>query len=847
MEGFPKLDSDKELLYHLNCQMKELQKNKPDLKNKFFSLFMTSKTLHQPDESKAVSVYKKNGTSVKNIIPKSKTVKSENFGNNFERVGINRVITNDQISKVSKAYSLTDFSSLVNRITSLREKLALHKAKIELLQQNRSKNAFQEKKIHIKAVIFIHNEMKDCMKYLSVLRQYLNTRKYSTNIAFVSFKFKSERDEFISNFGSTFLNRYIYPGKQKFVYKKNKLEVYEAPEPNEILWQNLGTSIYTKLWRRFVTYFASVFIVFISFLIVISLKSYQVSAKSELSNSESNEINVIGSNRNSLVISALISISIVLLSQIIILVLSGLTLLEKHYSTTDQKLSYIHKLTRMKLLNNCLVVILVYYFIETGSSLSWNILQNETLSDVDLNTFRLLVKDVSFIALSNCIFVGLGKWLVWIKSKINQKRRNYLLKNLDLQGELKEFDKSITEARIEDIKAKRRQSKTKEQENNKKNPLFQHLGLLNKGKREVEKVEESTQFHKLEKGPLKQNSIAWRLNSQENRSPSKAGGGQKKIYYNSDSQREELISYNPPRLSSILKNPISTKQKLDRNTIKGTPNSSFLKKQNSNDEKNEGSLTGKTNSILVHMSKTFEEAFKDIQLQPQKWKITHKNRKALRLKGLLQFQLNQVFEGPEIYLSHDYAEGISLFYLVLFFSPIIPWISMLACLCYIGLYFTQKYLYATCYKRPNEIGSRIGIDSIYRAGWGYMVYFIGIFISDTMLEKPKGYGFWILLSIAVLGFLVRMVYGGSLTNLEVKKDTEAIDGQKADITHLFKPYNLMRHNFENEYDRSNPITAEEKTKEYLQWIFGKFQSLLGVFNYFPQKMAIMLPQTLMSS
>lgn len=102
------------------------------------------------------------------------------------------------------------------------------------------------------------------------------------------------------------------------------------------------------------------------------------------------------------------------LSQVIIIVLDGLTKLEKHESTTDQKLSYIHKITRLKLLNNCFVVILVYFFIEVGGFLSLKRLDIETLGNVDINTFRLWIKDVSFIVLGNCLVVCVGKWIIWV-------------------------------------------------------------------------------------------------------------------------------------------------------------------------------------------------------------------------------------------------------------------------------------------------------------------------------------------------------------------------------------------------------------------------------------------------
>ena len=94
----------------------------------------------------------------------------------------------------------------------------------------------------------------------------------------------------------------------------------------------------------------------------------------------------------------------------------------------------------MKLLNNCFVVILVYFFIEVGGFFSLKRLDIETLGNVDINTFRLWIKDISFIVLGNCIFVSAGKWIIWIEDKFKEFKRKKLLKKLDLEGELSEFD-----------------------------------------------------------------------------------------------------------------------------------------------------------------------------------------------------------------------------------------------------------------------------------------------------------------------------------------------------------------------------------------------------------------------
>jgi hypothetical protein len=71
------------------------------------------------------------------------------------------------------------------------------------------------------------------------LKKQLHTKMYSTGSCFVSFKYKGDRDMFIDKFESTFLNTYVFPTKG-FQYKEKSCNVYEASEPTDILWENLG-------------------------------------------------------------------------------------------------------------------------------------------------------------------------------------------------------------------------------------------------------------------------------------------------------------------------------------------------------------------------------------------------------------------------------------------------------------------------------------------------------------------------------------------------------------------------------------------------------------------------------
>ena len=100
-----------------------------------------------------------------------------------------------------------------------------------------------------------------------------------------------------------------------------------------------------------------------------------------------------------------------------------------------------------------------------------------------------------------------------------------------------------------------------------------------------------------------------------------------------------------------------------------------------------------------------------------------------------------------------------------------------------------------------------------------------------MFRRERGNSFAIYVTFAAFSFVLRMIIGRKLTMLNLKMDTLSLDGEFRDEEHFLKPYNKVRHSFDNEYDRANPVTAEEKTKEYLRWIFGKLSQTDYLFAF----------------
>lgn len=72
--------------------------------------------------------------------------------------------------------------------------------------------------------------------------------------------------------------------RNKF-FRKQRLRVYHAPEPEDILWDNLELSLIQRIIRQGIAYAISILLIVISGAIVIGLNYTQYQAETTLDNS----------------------------------------------------------------------------------------------------------------------------------------------------------------------------------------------------------------------------------------------------------------------------------------------------------------------------------------------------------------------------------------------------------------------------------------------------------------------------------------------------------------------------------------------------------------------------------
>ena len=135
-------------------------------------------------------------------------------------------------------------------------------------------------------------------------------------------------------------------------FLKRNVAVDVAPEPEDVIFENLQYSAFQRLFRTLLVYFLSIIIILFCFFIILFLNDVQIEKTKN--------------NSNNFVIKYGISISITLvisiLNTIFQFILETLTKNEKHISNTDYYLSFSIKLTIFTFLTSGIIPLISSYY-----------------------------------------------------------------------------------------------------------------------------------------------------------------------------------------------------------------------------------------------------------------------------------------------------------------------------------------------------------------------------------------------------------------------------------------------------------------------------------------------------
>ena len=269
------------------------------------------------------------------------------------------LIKDSKIYSINLCYNLKDIMEKTNEIQKIKNKL-FHIFRFEM-------NCYK-----IFSICNLKKLLKKEIKYKKQINDFFNNSgNYSENnfsgnmfVIFNEIKdaedffdkfsqdFFSEKLEFIKNLKFYICCCFMDKIKLKEFHRRKKMKVFKAPEPNDVLFENLDISFLIRFKRVVIIYCISLLITGISFIIVFILTDYQ---------DYSNKKNWKNHYIKKYFISILITIVILVINNIFQIILGYLTKKEKHYCKTNEYLSFSVKLTIFTFVNSSLIPLFTNY------------------------------------------------------------------------------------------------------------------------------------------------------------------------------------------------------------------------------------------------------------------------------------------------------------------------------------------------------------------------------------------------------------------------------------------------------------------------------------------------------
>jgi len=188
--------------------------------------------------------------------------------------------------------------------------------------------------------------------------------------------------------------------------------------------------------------------------------------------------------------------------------------------------------------------------------------------------------------------------------------------------------------------------------------------------------------------------------------------------------------------------------------------------------------------------------------------------KAGEAKDVTQEEAQKIFENSEFDPSEAYAAFCNIIFTAVFFQPILPASPLMALAALIFAYYAfKKNLLRDC-KRPIQVSNDIAEVSLYLLNVVPFVYGLSNVIFDKLFRGKAETASWFIM----IAGIISIFYPLYLVFLDTAKD--CIKEDRTTEQNYNIDYNQMRMRFLNEYDRANPITKEDATKDYFQYLKG---------------------------
>lgn len=188
------------------------------------------------------------------------------------------------IKKIVLAYNISDF------ITNCRN-LASNDLKLRRAKQYEVKHGKLPEKVNLEN---LEKEISFNKEKIQQFKEKVQNEKGINDLTcgdvFVTFSTQMNTHEILGRYEFSSIRKYINMVKRWFCcdqtlndgklhFRDQLLYVKRAPEPNDVIWENLGFSIFFRFKRRFFTNLATLLVLGICFFLNFGISSYQVRIK----------------------------------------------------------------------------------------------------------------------------------------------------------------------------------------------------------------------------------------------------------------------------------------------------------------------------------------------------------------------------------------------------------------------------------------------------------------------------------------------------------------------------------------------------------------------------------------
>lgn len=283
-------------------------------------------------------------------------------------------LTQKEIIKVNMAFDISNFKDLFKRKLKIASQLK------ELYNSIQDQEVNTNDPYVIKTIENLEKEDEELENNLAIYEimcEESNPDKF-TGTAFITFKSQTTVRILVEEWGLSFLRslEYILFGKWTSPYLKfgkNTIIVHEAPDPTDLIWENLGFSLFRDIFNYTFLYVLSGLILILSFYIQFQVVVISTQMKEEIEDELEKK-----NQRNFIVKSAALGVSsiTILINFLLRLTVYFFAYMEKSYSNSKFNQSYINIYILLSFFNSALMPYLVnsfFYSNKSSEQLIWDI------------------------------------------------------------------------------------------------------------------------------------------------------------------------------------------------------------------------------------------------------------------------------------------------------------------------------------------------------------------------------------------------------------------------------------------------------------------------------------------